>query len=455
MVAFAQQTLAQRNAEAFDKHEEKIQDLQNKLDILLGQARADREAQRKATETGKKEAGKIAAGLGHPDKLRGVKNTINNLPDNSVPTGFKDNMTRCIEDITKEFGTQIEALNADQLPAEVANANFFSASASGEGGCNQTEMNALFNRLQDHKQKTVGAWKQCRKTLINAGVITSLDIPSDPSGLKRDSDNSDRKNNNIQLVKNLANIANQTAGLADDVKQCSENLKKFYDDIRHQEDAAAAMAMMMNMVANICASSGGNPYVCGAAFLLAFLASLFSKGGGDGDGDGKSDGTGEKGDGTNIPGMGTGQGPGPLKEKPKQVPKPNPDKTSEHVARGTGGNWTCLTDNKKDVITLTCHDKSNNNVLFSYKKPDSQGENHVLTYLNELHNKTQRYTLALCGNSDLMNGIVIYYDNNNYLPIRAERKEGSNHKYDLYRNENINPLDLRGKLVDHCRSTVP
>ncbi|WP_228872021.1 hypothetical protein [Roseibium aggregatum] len=180
------------------------------------------------------------------------------------------------------------------------------AAAAQLGDCPPDEAQRLLGELEKQRQQTLQTWNQCRDALLSTGKVLPTAIPRDPIGIARDGGTQNLKE---QIEKARSDIQ----GLGGDIETCADRLGDTFQKLQDQEDAAAAMAMMMNFAATACMASGANPYVCGAMFLVAILASLFSDGGGDGDGDGESDGTGEAGDGTVTAGSG-----------PKNVP-PAPD----------------------------------------------------------------------------------------------------------------------------------
>lgn len=171
--------------------------------------------------------------------------------------------------------------------------------------CGDDKVQDILNDLESQRQKTMATYNHCRDTLLATGKFDPTMIPSDPSRLLRDPDQSA----SAETRKQFEALKTQVQEISGSAKDCADNLGEAFDDLQNQENTAAAMAMIMNQVGAICMASGGNPYVCGGAFILAVLASLFSSGGGDGDGDGKSDGTGEQGDGSNMAGSGPRQTP--------------------------------------------------------------------------------------------------------------------------------------------------
>lgn len=168
--------------------------------------------------------------------------------------------------------------------------------------CSPDEVREILTALKAQQRRALDAWGQCRDVLISAGEFDPSAIPVNPGGLARGEDRDD-------LKKQLEQIKQDVVGLEESARNCGSNLNDLFDQIQNQEDSAAAMAMMMNFAASACMGSGGNPYVCGSLFAMAFLMSLFSDGGGDGDGDGESDGTGQKGDGQSVGGTGPRKNP--------------------------------------------------------------------------------------------------------------------------------------------------
>lgn len=152
--------------------------------------------------------------------------------------------------------------------------------------CSDVDQRAILAELENLRNTGLKEWQRCQSILDSAGTIGATSFPRVPSGLSASS-----AQDVIEKLKQLKGVYDQTQGVARD---CIGTLEKTFNQIRDQESAAAAMSMALGMAAQVCASTGGNPYVCGAMLVVAILMNLFKGGGGgDGDGDGKGKGSGD------------------------------------------------------------------------------------------------------------------------------------------------------------------
>ncbi|KXF82976.1 hypothetical protein [Enterovibrio coralii] len=431
-----------RNARTLTAQDEALSQLNAKLDTLLAQTLADRTARRYEGDQGKKDAGQQAVILN--SKMDSVIQTIENLPENAVPLELKDKMLKCTKSVKVELSPAVDAIKSGQLP-DVSQTALT---------CDQAEFKAILNELEQRKQHTLKAWEECRETLLRADAITNSDIPLTPSGIARDD-----SEGNKQLTKNLKVIAEQTNSLGSELKECGSQLGELYDQMRNQEDGAAAIAMAMNMVATVCSASGGNPYVCGGAFFIAILSSLFSDGGGDGDGDGNSDGTGERGDGSNVPGTGTAPGPSGSPKGHKADSQANGNMENGNTITGTGGNWQCTPVISGNIQTINCTDKTDSTKRFSLASNRYQGTNsNILYHFANMAKRQNGYAVALCGAtdaSDMIGGIIIYQPDGRYLPVPVISENLQPEEYKLLLNVNLKAITGRAsqsisELEGHC-----
>ncbi|MGH1355271.1 MAG: hypothetical protein ACRBBS_09350 [Thalassovita sp.] len=331
-VVLAQETQWDRIIRLLQEQETRNRQIEAEIVALRAEREADRRAQTLSTPEGQQQARESAAVI--EEKLPDAVNVLDQVPDEHLPNGLKERMIGC--------AGKLQSVSKDVLD------NNLDFSAQDFEGCSPQEVRELLKELDEVKRQTQEAWAQCRDAVLSTGKVSSSSLPSDIFGVARGENES-----NETLTENLKVLKDQLADAGDEVKDCADQLSNLYDQALNQENAAAAMAVMMNFAATVCASSGGNPYVCGAAFLVAILASLFSDGGGDGDGDGKSDGDGVEGDGTSdvagvSGGKGTGPGPQPVSQPDGPAPAAAPgDQPIDGVLDGVwscgfaGVEWTC------------------------------------------------------------------------------------------------------------------
>mgnify|MGYP003673755773 CR=1 FL=1 len=296
---FAQETQWDRIIRLLQEQDTRNRQIAEEIVALRAEREADRRAQTLSTPEGQQQARESAAVI--EEKIPDALNVLNQVPDEHLPNGLKERMIGC--------AGKLQSVSKDVLE------NNLDFSAQDFEGCSPQEVRELLKELDEIKRQTQDAWAQCRNAVLSTGKVSSSSLPAEIFGVARGESES-----NETLTENLKVLKDQLADAGDEVNNCADQLSDLYDQALNQENAVAAMAMMMNFAATACAQSGGNPYVCGAVFLFAILASLFSDGGGDGDGDGKSDGDGIEGDGTSdVAGVSGGKGTGP---EPKPVSQP-------------------------------------------------------------------------------------------------------------------------------------
>ncbi len=323
--AFAQETNWDRVIRLLQEQDARNQQIEAEVVALRAEHETDRRAQAFATEEGMQQARESAGILA--EKLPDVVNALGNVPEEHLPNGLKERMVGCATTVQSVSKNVLE----DQAEFDFADL----------GSCTPQEMREILNELDLIKNQTQQAWAQCRDAVLQTGKVSGNSLPTDIFGVAR----GDLAQNET-LVNNLSALKDQLGDAGAEVTECAGQLSDIYDQAVNQENSAAAMAMMMNMAGTICASSGGNPYVCGAAFLVAILANLFSDGGGDGDGDGKSDGDGVEGDGTSSVagisgGEGTEIGPKPCCAPPEPTPQPTPPGPTPIIGGALDGKFTC------------------------------------------------------------------------------------------------------------------
>jgi hypothetical protein len=169
--------------------------------------------------------------------------------------------------------------------------------------CSDVDQRAILAELEKLRNEGVKEWQRCQSVLDRAGTIGATSLPRAPTTLSASS-----AQDVVDKLKQLKGAYDQTQGAARD---CIGTLENTFNQIRDQESAAAAMSMALGMAAQVCAATGGNPYVCGAMLVVAILMNLF-KGGGDGDGKNKGSGEGpENVAGVNSKNVTTASLPGP------------------------------------------------------------------------------------------------------------------------------------------------
>lgn len=305
-----------------------LRDTKALLKAILAVVEKDQRVAKYSGESGKAQAKGQAEEL-EPRAEDAVENVLgNDRLDKTIGKDLRERLLSCAQAIKSNGDAMLEA----------AAAGGAGAAAALLGDCPPDEAQRLLGELEKQRQQSLETWNQCRDTLLRTGDVLPTAIPRDPIGIARDGGSEN-------LRKQIEKAQNDIQGLGKDIEDCGQALGDAFDQIQDQEDAAAAMAMMMNFAATACMSSGGNPYVCGAMFLIAILSSLFSDGGGDGDGDGESDGTGEAGDGTVAAGSGPKKGP----PAPTQA---NPD--DGDWGDVANGDFTCEVEGSE----LLCTEKS-------------------------------------------------------------------------------------------------
>lgn len=284
-----------------------LRDTKALLKAILAVVEKDQRVAKYSGESGKARAKGQAEEL-EPRAEDAVENVLgNDRLDKTIGKDLRERLLSCAQAIKSNGDAMLEA----------AAAGGAGAAAALLGDCPPDEAQRLLGELEKQRQQSLETWNQCRDTLLRTGDVLPTAIPRDPIGIARDGGSEN-------LRKQIEKAQNDIQGLGKDIEDCGKALGDAFDQIQDQEDAAAAMAMMMNFAATACMSSGGNPYVCGAMFLIAILSSLFSDGGGDGDGDGNSDGTSEAGDGTVASGTGPKKGP----PDPNAINQPQADPNS-------------------------------------------------------------------------------------------------------------------------------
>lgn len=283
------QALAQRAADLATENKRALGEISKFMQVILASNEEKRRTGQYVDGTGKvqdqlakSDADEISV------KAEAAENNLNDQKlDRALTPELRKRLAECTGTLKKEFG---ELMEKDPKPS-------LSEIQAAVASCDSAEVQKILDDLEEQRRQTLDAWGECRDTLISSGNFDPKSISIDPSQLARGKATDDVK-------KQIEDLKKQTEGLSDQALACRDRMSDLFEDLQNQEDSAAAMASMMNFAATACMSSGGNPYVCGALFLVAILASLFSSGSGDGDGDGESDGTGQKGDGNNMAGSG-------------------------------------------------------------------------------------------------------------------------------------------------------
>ena len=293
-----------------------VKRLEEMLQLMLAKEAAQQRAQVYEGDAGKAKAKKKAESAESVEKVKkAVDKLADSKLDKSLGKELRQNLHKCAQEM------------------QAGKANFPGTTGNEASECTTSKVSGLLEELKQQRQQSLEAWTTCRETLIKTGKVLPSKIPLDPTGI-------DRKEAKDKFVPTLKSIGDDVKTLSADVVKCGDSIEGIYEDISNQEDAGAAMAMMLNTAAQLCMATGGNPYACGAIFLVAILASLFGSGSGDGDGDGKSDGTGEEGNGT--PGTGVGVSPKKSPTTPPTTP-PIPGPDGENVTGTADGPWRCKT----------------------------------------------------------------------------------------------------------------
>ena len=319
---------------------------------------------------------------------------------------LKNRITQCGSALNNagQQMTQADSLGSEQIREFLAE-------------CSSSDAREILKEIEAAKSEAVQTWQRCRTTLVENLQIEPSTLPSDPTGLS--------SQGRVAIQKNLEQL--KAAGT--DLDNCADELEDTYKKITEHEDAALAMASMMNFAATACAASGANPYVCGAAFLIAMLMSLSADGGGDGNGDGdqKEDGTGDgngsdDGFGTRV-GLGGKQGP-PEQASAEPAPvEPTPPPISE--ARGTWGNvltgrFACDAIGTK----LRCLDTATQN-NFTFNPDNAVNENaQVAALFRQIIEDRESENFSICqaavdATGLPIDGVILYRGNDEYFAVQV------------------------------------
>lgn len=289
--AEAARTAVEEATRIGSQNKDEIERLRSLIEALLSQSEADRRANQYRTENRGPEAARsdaveigeqataAAENLTNPEKQAEL--------DRALGEDLRTRMAECATGMRSRWESLLEQEGGAQI----------SEIEAAIQECSPDDVREMLDELKEQQRRALDAWGQCRDVLISTGEFDPASIPVNPGGFARGEVSDD-------LKRRLQQIGQDVADLEDSARNCGSNLNDLFDQIQNQEDSAAAMAMMMNFAASACMGSGGNPWVCGSLFAMAFLMSLFSDGGGDGDGDGGSDGTGQRGNGQNVGGTG-------------------------------------------------------------------------------------------------------------------------------------------------------
>ena len=324
-----------------------LRDTKALLQAILALAEKDQRVAKYSGEAGQAQAKDQAEALA-PRTENAIENVLGNEELNeTIGEDLRTRLLACAQAIKSNGQAMLDAAAAGGV----------GAAAAQLGDCPPDEAQRLLGELEEQRQDTLEAWNKCRDALLRTGKVLPTAIPRDPVGIARDEGSEN-------LKKQIEKARNDIQGLGKEIEDCGDDLGDLFDQLQDQEDAAAAMAMMMNFAATACMASGGNPYVCGAVFLVAILSSLFSDGGGDGDGDGESDGTGEAGDGTVAAGSGPKKGP----PAPTQV-----DPGDGDWGDVANGDFTCEVEGSE----LLCTEKSSQTAVSIDHSRIQGGENNL------------------------------------------------------------------------------
>jgi len=223
--------------------------------------------------------------IAQKDEVKSAEQTIANIPDSSIDPKLKESLRKCIANAYQAATADLDSGKKD--PSSLLKA------------CPDAQ--DLGEQLKAAKQTAIDAWKQCRKVLVDAKTIHTTALPEDPSGLSLPSASEVSKR-----LSALEGLAKEATG---DVQGCAKKLKDVERQISDQDKAAAALSLTMAFAAQVCVSSGANPYVCAGIFLISALMSLFNGGKGKG-GDKKEAGGGGQFDTANtLPGKNADLGP--------------------------------------------------------------------------------------------------------------------------------------------------
>ena len=234
----AQETQWDRIIRLLQEQDTRNRQIEEEIVALRAEREADRRAQTLSTPEGQQQARQSAAVI--EEKLPDAVNVLSQVPDEHLPNGLKERMIGC--------AGKLQSVSKDVLD------NNLDFSAQDFEGCSPQEVRELLKELDEIKRQTQEAWAQCRDAVLSTGKVSSSSLPSDIFGVARGESES-----NETLSENLKVLKNQLADAGDEVKDCADQLSDLYDQALNQENAAAAMAMMMNFAVTACAASGESP----------------------------------------------------------------------------------------------------------------------------------------------------------------------------------------------------
>lgn len=236
---------------------------------------------------------------------------VSDLPDQSIPD--KAGLVACINAV----------ITAGKAPAK-------DGGASAVAACPNEAAQKLMDGLAKQRDDATKTWTSCVRTLKRIKEFQDINLPTNPIGLSPEGISETE-----QAIKAVREHAEKTAGPA---KDCVDGIEDTFDKIQNAESAASALSSALSLAGSVCLMSGGNPYVCGAIFVVAMLMSLFdNKGGGNGD---------KTGDSTDDVGNRSAKAPKCTKDcGEKKNPSPAPD----GFVKGLGGNVLCKPVSKTAV----------------------------------------------------------------------------------------------------------
>jgi hypothetical protein len=192
---------------------------------------------------------------------KGLK-LVSDLPENSVPDKAK--LEACIKAVVA-----------------VGKARTQDGGASAVAACPREDAQKLADDLAKQRDDATKTWTSCMNTFKRAKEFQDIKLPANPTGLSPE-----QVKETEEAIDAVRKQAAKTAGPA---KDCVDGIEETFDKIQNAESAASALSAALSMAGSVCMMSGGNPYVCGAIFVVAMLMSLFdNKGGGNGDKTGDS-----------------------------------------------------------------------------------------------------------------------------------------------------------------------
>jgi hypothetical protein len=199
---------------------------------------------------------------------------LGDIPDDLIDSSLKQRIQSCIKNVKTAAETQLKATAPNTSALTDA--------------CKEVDQRAILAELEKAKKDALAKWEKCRTTLERVGAVNPASLPLDPSGLSLGS-----SQDVLDKIQKLKEVYGQTKG---DARDCIDTIDRTFKQIGAQQDAASAMSMALGMAAQVCAASGGNPYVCAGILVVAILMNLFKGGGGGGgDGDGPENSHGAKG----------------------------------------------------------------------------------------------------------------------------------------------------------------